>query len=89
MNQGRRAANWSNMALGMSFVLGMFSHHVIHRGASSSKNVLTSYMRQFEIAEAKKGLVNKRTKLNNGQKQVATKCKGDKEEFDINILFMN
>jgi len=79
MNLVSKRASWSNMALFSSFVLGM----LFHRGAST-KNVFTGYIRQFESKKA----FNKRTKFNNGQKQAATKCKGDKE-FDVNILFMN
>ena len=80
MNLSKRSANWSNMALFSSFVLGI----ILHRNAST-KNMFTAYCRQFET---KKGF-NKRTKFNNGQTQSAIRSKNDKEEFDINILFMN
>lgn len=74
---------WSNLALVGSFVLGM----LFHRNASASKSFLSNSLRQFEKFDFKSKPFNKRTKLNG--KKAATKVKSDKEEFDINILFMN
>lgn len=78
----KKSGSWSSFALISSFVLGM----LFHRNASSSKNVISTYMKQFET---RKGLTKRTNKFNSTKKQTATKIRTDKEEFDVNILFMN
>lgn len=78
------SGSWSNLALIGSFVIGM----LFHRNASATKNFLSNSLRHFEKLEIKSKPFNKRTKLNNSKK-AATKVKSEKEEFDVNILFMN
>ena len=75
---------WSNLALVGSFLVGV----LFHRNASAAKSFLSNSFRQFEKLEIKSKPFSKRNKLNNGKK-TATKLKTEKEEFDVNILFMN
>lgn len=86
MHLAKRAtsSNLSNLALIGSFVIGM----LFHRNASASKSFISNSLRQFEKFEFKSKPFSKRSKMNNGKKASA-KVKAGKEEFDVNILFMN